>query len=159
MANPNRISIDIPQQVITDVINSLTAIRNSLQPYLQSLTVDDRQTLPKMSNKTVSFVNKIKDYVDTNPEFAPSFLDVPELRKDIAAVNALKPLNDICEQLASNLNDTIMLLGSEAYQASLIYYANVKLASHTGQANAKPVYEDLSERFPGTRKVKQVPNP
>ena len=50
--------------------------------------------------------------------------------------------------LADNLSDSLALSGSEAYQAALIFYRNVKMAARAGVPNAKTIEADLSNRFP-----------
>lgn len=120
-----------------------------LLPYLHALTPDERRTLPNMSAKTISFVNKAEGYSTSNPEFAPAFMQVAEFSKDMLLVGQLKPVLDIREHLCSNLDDTSMLDGSEAYMEALMYYNSVKMAAKTGQPNARPIYDDLSVRFPG----------
>lgn len=149
MSAPNRVSTDIPTAVLTDVTTKLNEVRTLLQPYLQALTPEERRTLPKMSDKSIAFVNKVETYTNSNPEFAPAFMQVAEFEKDFLLVEELKPLLDICEQLCSNIDDTSMLGGSEAYVAALMYYNSVKMAAKTGQASARPIYDDLSMRFPG----------
>lgn len=149
MSAPNRVSADIPAAVITEVTTKLKEAGVLLLPYLQALTTEERQTLPKMSDKSIAFVNKAATYSASNPEFAPSFMEVGEFTKDMRLVQQLKPILDICKQLSSNIDDTSMLGGSEAYVEALIYYNSVKMAAKTGQANARVIYDDLSMRFPG----------
>ncbi len=43
--------------------------------------------------------------------------------------------------------------GSEAYTAALQYYNFVKQADKNNVPAAKPVYEDLAQRFPATRRA------
>ncbi len=148
----NRISVSIPDDVITQVTTALNQVRTLLQPYLQSLTIDERHDLPKMSDKSFSFVSKVHDYSNSNPEFNPAFLDAVEFQKDFSTALALKPVFSFCEQLCGNIDDTMLLAGSEAYQAALAYYAGVQIAAKTGQHNAKPIYEDLHQRFAGMGK-------
>jgi hypothetical protein len=45
-----------------------------------------------------------------------------------------------------------MTSGSEAYQAALIFYNSVKMATRQDIPGAKAVYEELRKRFPGTRR-------
>jgi len=59
-------------------------------------------------------------------------MQVAEFEKDFLLLEELKPLLDICEQLCSNIDDTSMLGGSEAYVAALMYYNSVKMAAKTG---------------------------
>ena len=150
----NRISVSIPQDVITQTTTKLNEIKTLLQPYLQSLTADERHDLPKMSDKSLSFVSKVSEYCTSNPEFSPSFFNADEFQKDFNAAAMLKPIVALCEQICGNVDDTAMLAGSEAYQAALLYYSSVQIGAKTGQASAKPIVEDLSNRFPGRKKKK-----
>jgi hypothetical protein len=150
----NRISVSIPDDVILQVSTALNQAKTLLQPYLQSLKVDERHDLPKMSDKSFGFVSKVNDYCTSNPEFNPAFSDSSEFKKDFELVATLKPLFSLCEQLCGNIDDTMMLAGSEAYQAALLYYGSVQVGAKTGQPNAKSIAEDLSNRFPGRRKKK-----
>jgi hypothetical protein len=74
-------------------------------------------------------------------------MDTAEFAKDEAAVSALHPLHRLAEQLTADLSDTLMLAGSEALTASMLYYGNVREASAKGVAAAHPIYEDLKARF------------
>jgi len=150
MSTKNQISIDIPQSVIDKVTENLQESRNLLAPYLQALTSEERETIFKMGDKSVATVQKVEDYTETNPEFAPGYMDQPEFHKDVAVVNGLSPLRNLVNQLESDLSDTIMLAGNEALLAAMLYYGSVKEAADKGVATAKPIYEDLSKRF--TRK-------
>lgn len=150
MSTKNQISIEIPQTVIDDVTENLQNARTLLAPYLQGLTAEEKETIFKMGDKTVATVQKVRDYTEINPEFAPSYMDKAEFLKDVAVVTDLSPLRNLSNQLASDLGDTMMLAGNEALLAALLYYGTVKEASDKGIATAKPIYEDLSKRF--TRK-------
>lgn len=119
------------------------------------LTEEQRKFLPKMGDKTVAFVQKTLDYSTTNAEYAPGYFERKDLEDDLEATQALAPLDGLAQQIASDINDTMMMAGSEAYTMSLVYYNAVKNAAKTGQASARPIYDDLSQRFPGAgKKVK-----
>ena len=147
MSTKNQISIDIPKTVIADVTDKLQECRALLAPYLQGLTVEERKSLFKMGDKTVATVQKVKDYVETNPEFAPAYMNKEEFLKDEALVTTLSPLGNLAEQLASDISDTIILAGSEALAAALFYYGTTKEAADRGIATAGPIYDDLKQRF------------
>ena len=154
----NRISTTIPGDVVTRVTENLNQIKTLLQPYVQGLTVQERRRLPKMGDDSFTFVSKVTDYCNSNPEFCPSYVDVDELATDFSLADELKTVRDLCEQIFSNVDDTILLAGSEAYASSLMYYGSVKGAAKTGQANAKPIYDDLRQRFSGMGKKKTAGN-
>ncbi len=154
MAQENQISIEIPQELIDQVTAKLQECKTVLAPYLQALTSDDRIGLPKMGDKSVPTVQKIKSYMETNPEFIPKYLSKEEFLKDEVVVVQLTPIVNIVRQLYSDVDDTLMLAGSEALKASLLYYGQVREADEKGVASAKPIYEDLKKRFAKKRQKK-----
>lgn len=147
MTSKNQISIVIPQTVIDAVAAKLQECKTELAPYLQALTAEERIELFKMGNKTVATVQKTKSYVVTNPEFIPTYMDTVEFLKDESVVTQLSPIVNLANQLASDADDTLMLAGSEALQSAMLYYGQVKEAHNKGVTTAKPIYEDLSQRF------------
>lgn len=147
MSTQNQLSILIPTTVIDEVMLKLQECKTSLAPYLQGLTTEERKSLFKMGNKTVANVQKTKSYVDTNPEFVPGYMDKTEFLKDEAIVSLLSPISNLALQLATDVDDTVMLAGSEALQAAMLYYGQVKEANSRGIPTARPIYEDLSLRF------------
>ncbi len=147
MSTQNQISIVIPQTVIDTVTRNLQDCRTALAPYLQGLTNEERISLFKMGDKTVATVQKTKSYIDTNPEFVPTYMDKVEFLKDETVVTQLNPIANLATQLASDVDDTMMLTGSEALQEAMFYYGQVKEAASKGIPTAKPIYEDLRARF------------
>jgi phage gpG-like protein len=147
MSTQNQISIEIPQEILVEVTTKLQECKAKLAPFLQGLTAEDRLTMLKMGDKTVATVQKTKSYMETNPEFIPSYLDKPEFLKDEAVATQLSPIENLATQLATDISDTVMLAGSEALYAALLYYGQVREAHLKGIPTAKPIYEDLSERF------------
>ena len=162
MAQQNLISVEIPADVLQSVNDGLAKIMSDLEPFLVSLTADQKMGMVKMGDGTVAFVNKALSYIDTNPEFIPPFLSAAEMKIDGVAVAQLAPVVKQIAQLAANLEDTLMLCGSEAYLASLIYYNSVKLAAKSNIPDALVIFEDMSQRFPGgsrNRTSKTTPAP
>lgn len=147
MSTKNQISIEIPKAVLADVFQKLQDCKTALAPYLQGLTAEERKSLFKMGDKTVATVQKVKSYLQTNPEFAPAYMDQEEFLKDESVVTALTPIANFAEQLVSDIDDTIMLAGSEAIVSALLYYGTTKEAAGKGIPTAKPIYDDLSQRF------------
>ena len=156
MAQQNRISVTIPQKTIDDVIKHIADIKALLKPYLHSLTVEERQSLVKMGDKSQAFVLKALDYSKTNSEFAPKSINIAEWQKDFEAVQDLTPVKNQLAQLSSDVDDTIMVLGAEAYDPARWYYNTVQFAASKGDISAKPIYEDLSKRYPGVKRKKDI---
>ena len=100
-----------------------------------------------MGDKSIAFVEKALDYAKSNPEFAPAYLNIPELQIDLRAVQDLTAIWQLLEPLTNNVNDTEMLSGSEAFQAALAYYNSVKHAAKMNVPSAKAILDDLKKRF------------
>lgn len=147
MSIQNQIDTVLSEALIGEITASLQQVREQLKPYLNALTVEERKYLPKMGDKTLATVQKIQSYAQTNPEFLPSYMNLPEFGNDVKLASQLTPILNVLTQLESDVNDTVMLAGSEAYQASLLYYGQVKQADAKGVASAKPIYDDLKGRF------------
>jgi hypothetical protein len=147
MPEDNSVAIQIPEADVAEINAAIETLKTKLQPYLIALTPEERRTLPKMSDKTIPFVDKALDYAENSPQFAPQYMNVPEMKVDVSAVHTLTGFFRPLEQLISGLDDTIMLSGSEAYVAALSYYNSVKLAAKMNIPDAKPIYDDLKERF------------
>jgi len=100
-----------------------------------------------MGDRTIPFVAKVIEYADAEPEFVPGYMDVPELKKDFQATETINQMYRPLVQIVSNLNDTLMLCGGEAYKAALQFYNYVKGAAKNNVPDAKVIYDDLKKRF------------
>lgn len=147
MPEENKISLKLPAETIAEVNSLISSLRSKLSPYLIALTPEDRHMLLKMSDKTLPFVNKVSNYVQTNPSFNPPYLNIEEFLTDVKAADNLLTFILPLSQLLSNLEDTTMLCGSEAYSSALTYYNSVKAAAKVNVPDAKTIYDDLSMRF------------
>lgn len=153
----NQISAAISDQTLAQIETKISEIRQLLSPYLVNLTSEERTKLPKMSDKSVSFVSKVMEYIKTNPDLIPPMMDKEEMEKDFKLNQSLQPVFKILKQLSENVNETLMLTGHEAYVQALLYYATVKMAAKTGSPDAKTIQEDLGKRFAGQGKTKKTP--
>ena len=154
MATENLVSIKISTEDKSKIDAAVAELNKVLKPLLISLTADQRREIPKMSDGTTPFVEKTLDYAKSNAEFAPPYMDIPELEVDLKAVEDLQSVYRPLLQLMQQLDDSIMLSGSEAYIASLAYYNSVKVGSRMNVPSAKAIFDDLKKRF---AKVRSTP--
>jgi len=112
-----------------------------------------------MSDKTLSFVEKIKEYCQSAPQFVPVFMDVEALAGDFKVTQQLTGMFRIVKAMHDNLEDTIMQAGSEACLNALNYYNLVKPAAKSNVPGAKSICDDLSKRIEKTQKAKVTPTP
>ena len=142
----------IPAPVVEQLGSLLTQAIELIAPYAIALTPDERQSLPKMGEKTLSFVEKAHQFAQQSPTVRPPYLDMAEFDIDFSDAHGLWPLKNRVRQLGELLEDTTMIAGSEAYQAALVFYGAAKIAAAQDVQGAKAVYEDLRARFPGGRR-------
>ena len=143
----NRISLNIPEADIEKIQAAVKVLQDLLEPHLVDLGPDERRVLPKMGDKTVSFVDKALEYARTNPELCPPFVNVEEFERDMAAVDLLLKLQRPLAQIADLVDDSLLLAGSEAYSAALACYHTIKGAARLNVAGAGTIAEDLGRQF------------
>lgn len=154
MSTENIVSIKIKSEDLQKAYQAVKTLSEIFEPHLIALKPLERQQYPKMSDKTEPFVRNALEYMKTAPQFAPPYLNVEEMEIDLNAVVQLLPILQVLDQLYHNLDDTILLSGSEAYSAARGYYNSVKQAVKMNIPGAKPIYEALKKRFEGQGKVK-----
>lgn len=147
MSTKNTVSIQIPEAELQTVKDAIATLKTTLSPYLIAISAVERQRIPKMGDGTIPFVEKVMDYAQEDSQFLPPFVDLNELSKDWEVVKRLAPLLRDLQQVESNLNDTVMMAGSEAYVGALGYYNSVKYGARVNVADAKVIHEDLKQRF------------
>lgn len=147
MSTENLISLQLTSEEQARLQAAIGELQDVLQPKLASLSPEQRVRLPKMGDSSEPFVEKALDYARANPEFMPPYMEAAELQTDFEAVKSLNTVYRPLEQLLSQLDDSRMLSGSEAYTAALAYYQSVKLAARMNIGGAKAIYDDLRSRF------------
>jgi hypothetical protein len=144
--------IPIPPEVLAKAQLYITEANDLLARYMLPLTPSERHDLLKMGNKTLSFVEKAQDYAHQYPQLCPSYLNMTEFDVDMTDATGLRRIHITAQQLSDNIDDTAMVAGSEAFQASLVFYNAVKAAAAQDIPGAKEVYTDLKARFPRVKR-------
>ena len=147
MSKENIVSVQIPEEDLKTALKKLGEVKALLRPHLISLKPEERRKMLKMADKSVPFVEKAAEYAQSRQDFTPPFLEINELVIDMKAVEDLTKVYREAEQLCKNLNDTILLSGSEAYSEALAYYQAIKQAANRNIPDAKTIYDDLRRRF------------
>lgn len=149
--NNNNHVQSIPQAELDEIILSINKAITLMRPYVVTLTPEERSDLAKLSDKTLAFVEKTNSYALANPQLCPAYFDQAAFAIDFADYRSLRPLVVLTEQLLHNIDDTMMVAGSEAFIASLSFYNSAKDAAKRDIPGAKAVYDDLKTRFPQKR--------
>src|ERR1043165_4954711 len=110
----NRVNATLSAADQQAVMAAINTIREKL-PFLIDLTTDERRTLPKMGDKSRTFVGQALTLATQNSDFLPRSFDVEEMRKDVELASALQPIMAALTQLQELVEDTYTEVGSEAY--------------------------------------------
>lgn len=145
--NENRIALSISGTEKANILQAVNALAALLEPHLIALGAEDRKRLAKISDGTIPFMQKVAQYVESNPEFVPAFVDVAEFKKDLQTFTDLREVLRPILQMVSNLEDTTALTGAEAYDFGRAYYKSTQQGVKMNVPNANAIYEDLKERF------------
>ena len=139
------IAAALSPQDIQEIKAALQKIQQKM-PFLVTLSTEERRKLVKMGDKSLAFVNNSVTAAQSNREILPATFDVEELVRDYQLATALTELLISVQQLAEQVDDTLMAVGSEAMTSSLTVYDYVKTASKK-TPGLKTVAEQLGERF------------
>lgn len=146
MSNNNAISAILADQDAQDILTALSGIRSKL-PFLVTLPAQERRALAKMGNKSVGFDEKCTAYMQSNPEFLPGFVNKDDVSKDRTLRTQMLRFAADFNALAQQVDDTLLAVSSEIWNADLAYYRNVRAAAGSDRAGAKLIADDLGSRF------------
>jgi len=135
----------------TDALATLDGTLKSLEEQLVGLLALDtyqRRHLTKMGDKSEAFCRQTVDVLGQNTGVLPRNFDYDGLRRDLDALDALRPRLMRLARLYERASDTEMALGSDVMTQSLEGYAFLKVAGkNEGLDNARRA---LSARFART---------
>jgi hypothetical protein len=137
------LEVTISKEEVKKALNSLETIKGTLNPYLAKLSPEERTKIPRLTSNTVQFIKKSIDYISSSDCFTPNFIDIEELRSDYETIKLLTKIIEPLNQLCSDLNDTILLSGREAYKSSLNYYYSIEEETRINP-KAKLIHKELS---------------
>jgi hypothetical protein len=152
MALDNLVSVQLTDEEKVALDGHFDAIESILRSKCVSLTPEQRQAYGRLGNKSENWSRKVLDYMNTQPNLTPAFIDYDETVADFEARRALQPRAARGEAIMDMLNDTLLLLGSDVYHSCIAYYRNISLLARQNVNGAKAVYEDLAAQFPGKPK-------
>ena len=148
----NRIDAELLTEDKDKILNLISQIRAVL-PFLIDLPLEERQSLPKMGDKSRAFVSQALAIAQDDDSFLPRSFDVAEMQKDVELTEQLLPIITALTKLLELLEDTSLLAGSDAYTAGLIVYNSAK---RNGRGEALDnLLDTLGQRF--ARKAKGKP--
>lgn len=123
----NLISLQLTTADLSAVDAALKTLEDKLAGLID-LSIEQRSTLTKMGDKSEAFCRKAVEVLSNNPSVLSVNYNLAEVKRDLAAFDALRPRIIRVEKLYEKMRDSQMALGSDLMTASLEGYAYLKVA-------------------------------
>ena len=155
----NRISLDISDTQKTAVETAANALKTATEPFKIVIEKEEVKSLAKIADRRIPFVEKAVEYSVSNPEFLPPHADVPEFEQDLQTFKDIREMIRPLRQILDNLENTMFVSGSEAWEAARSYYKTVQFHARMGTPGAQTIYDDLRQLFEAQTNAAEPPTP
>jgi hypothetical protein len=152
----NKISIVITDLQKDEVIAHFNDAKAVISGLL-SLTPGQRKGMWKLGGKSYGFAENTYAHAEQHGEFMPTFASMAEFKKDADARKQLYSIRSVAQAFIDNIDDSLMIIGSEEFYTALAYYNSVHQAAKSNVPGAKAIYDDLKKRFPGRAGNPDIP--
>jgi hypothetical protein len=122
----NRINTTLTDESLAEIRQLFADLRGKMS-FLIDLSEDERQALFKMGAKSQEFVRTAANVAEQNLDILPRKFDPAELRSDVTLYDQLAALLPEARKLVELMDDTLMLVGSEAMAGALVVYGATQL--------------------------------
>jgi hypothetical protein len=129
------------QEAALKAISDLTAAL----PFLHDLSPDERQALNKLGDKSRAFVDQALIVSQQFTDTLPRAFDVDQYGRDVELYRALEPVYMRLRDLFERVDDTRMLVGSEAMEGSRAVYYHTK--GHPGAGALNEASRAMGRRY------------
>jgi hypothetical protein len=123
----SKVSLVLPPELIAAVISFLLQIE-ALFKDLIMLEPKERMILIKYGQKSEAFVRTVLRLMAQNPNVIPPSFDLAEAQADLAARDALIPIQEILHRVTMRVDHTVAALGHDVMTASLEGYKLLKVS-------------------------------
>jgi len=148
MAGENLVSFQFTDEEVAQLDNALSVFEAAAKKLIE-VSQTDRMEIAKMTKKGFQFINKSIDIMNISPDLVPRFVDVENVKTDVALLSQLQRFLLPLQAITRRIEDTMMVTGSEAYLGCLSTYQSIKNAAKGNVASARVHYDELKQFFPG----------
>jgi hypothetical protein len=141
----NHITGSLSTETIQAVLDCISKL-HELMPFLINLSPDERNKLPRIGDKSRAFVGTAVTLAVQHPEILPRGFNADDFAVSAGLVESLSPIRMALDHLQSQLEDSYLAAGCDAFSASRQVYSFAK-AAHISAGGFDGGLEDLSRRF------------
>ena len=143
----DNVQIVIPAAEMAEMTTHIKALVGLATKYLLPLTPEQRQSVLKLSDGQVAFVDNVLAYAGDNPAMLPPGFDLAEAHRDLTALHDLLTLLRPLAGLVYDLESTVMQAGGDSLGAALLVMAQTKVNMRNKQPGAQAAYNEMSEYY------------
>lgn len=147
----NRSSLQFTDDKKAKIRQAALNLMNELVESLIALEPEDKNSLAKMSDRSIAYAEKTMEYIQSDPQFLPPDVDAEEVVKDYDTFTYLRSMIRLLMPFIENVDDTATLAGSDVLKAVSAYYNTVREAAGRGVPRAQTIHEDLRQHFEAQR--------
>lgn len=160
MPNYDRISSEIPAQVVTDFNTKLNEALALIQPYEENITNEERQQIRTIGPALTAWMERCLIHNAQVPGLISSdYMDPVAVAKDKARRDQTSAMITLTESLRERLRDIYFLSNADIFDYCNMIYANARERARRGVPGADTIYADLQAHFPGRRRRTSSPTP
>lgn len=145
----NLSSVTFTPAEVKKVQDAIADIKSVIVSKATNLNEKERQLYGSINEANKLVVQKIFQYVASNPEIVPSLVDKAEFQRDYQSRNTLESWISELTVTLSNLSNTKILLDYDVFQTVLTIYRNTRYLANENVAGMNTIYTDLKQFFPG----------
>lgn len=142
----NRIDVEVTAEKEAQVIQFIKDGRAQLD-FLVGLSKKEIRRLAKLGAPYLDFTNRVRAHAAKFPGYLPQQVTVDMYNRDFKASESVHRILAEVKSFAKDLEDTLLVLKSEIYQTSRLYYKAVQAAGRAGDKDADRIATDLSAHY------------
>jgi hypothetical protein len=143
----------------TTVTTALTSIENALSPKFKNLSPEERTKYGSVNEQNKLFINKIKDFRNSQPAMSSPDVDWTEFQNDCDSREFLQNTIMRLEAMVNNLKNNKILHDYDCYHVALTDYDYSKYKSGTKTPGFEVKVKELSQFFPRSSSAKNTEDP
>lgn len=148
----NLISIEFTLAEVQQLKAAMDTIDGILNGKVLNLTPEERQQYGSVNETNKLFVNKVRDFMEQNPQHVPQFVDMAEFEKDYQAREVCEKNSIRLSSITEKLRDTKVALDFDNYHACLVVYKYLQFLASQNVPGMTTWEEELKQFFPRTTK-------
>lgn len=145
-------STHLTKEQVTKAFELLDSLETALNPLQANLTPEDRHRYGRVNEQNKLFINKVKDYLDAEPNLKSPDVNWEEFAKDYKSREVLEKILNRLNSLATRVNNSKILHDYDNYQDALEDYAYTSFRARSQAVGYEDKYKDCKQFFTKSRK-------